>query len=323
MQNMENTLKEKFAEYRQEILSGDSQQRKFRRRKDFPSDDRLYYQTLNKMIDEGVPETDVIAGIKNKIFDAKDPHFGDDVSLVIRYARADKDFIVAKDILCDACVNLNKGNKDKTIAEINKAQNMLYDLSEIREHNPQLTKKTEEVYKAFGDLMQAYSVSPIFDASKHSVLTDEYFYGKDDYRQQIELEKFRNQVDSTWDFQDRLEKAKKRVYEKMTQKEVSEYEQYHAQQVKQEDLQDKINRNRVLEEHEDYVRSREHCSQINEDRLYRTEDRVVKAYEDFKDVARKTDDTSDQTKKKDDKLSAVPERATFIGRITPNGKIKE
>ena len=325
-------LKAKFDEKKQQIIEGTSpQQQKFRRKKKSVLEEEAYKDTLFSMFDGSIPTKDIIDGIQNKIFDSAEPHFGDDISVIARMARItapDKgllpqSFSAIKDILANAAKNLNGSNPDKTIREINNAQNMIYDLADIREQNPQLGKQTDEVYKSFVGLMQAYSVSPIYDDSKHSASTSDYFYKRDDYLQTIEAEQYFKQTDMAWDNNKRLEDARQRVYGKISQREIADYEQRHAEQVKKEDWQDKAERNKILAEHQDNTRSKEHRKQVNDDSLYRTQERVINAYENFRNVARKTEnEEQSDSLAKEVKMSPVPKRAVFIGRVSPKENVK-
>ena len=321
-------LKAKFDEKKQQIIEGTSpQQQKFRRKKKSVLEEEAYKDTLFSMFDGSIPTKDIIDGIQNKIFDTEEQHFGDDVSVIARMVRISPDknilpqsFSAIRNILSDAAKNLNKGEKDNTIREIDNTQFMLYDLSAIREQNPQLSKQTDEIYKSFTNLMQAYSVSPHYDDSKHSNITKDYFYKRDDYVQTIEAEDYFKQTDMAWDSEQRLEDAKKRIYGKISQKEIAAYEQQHAEQVIKEDQQDKADRDKVLAEHQDHILTQEHRKQVNEISLYRTEERVINAYDNFKNVARKVEENSGEPADNTDKgikTSPVPKRAVFIGRINP------
>lgn len=324
-------LKAKFDEKKQQIIEGTSpQQQKFRRKKKSVLEEEAYKDTLFSMFDGNVPEEDIIDGIQNKIFDTEEQHFGDDVSVIARMVRISPDknilpqsFSAIRNILSDAAKNLNKGEKDNTIREIDNTQFMLYDLSAIREQNPQLSKQTDEIYKSFTNLMQAYSVSPHYDDSKHSNITKDYFYKRDDYLQTIEAEQYFKQTDMAWDYNKRLEDARQRVYGKISQREIADYEQRHAEQVKKEDWQDKAERNKILAEHQDNTRSKEHRKQVNDDSLYRTQERVINAYENFRNVARKTEnEEQSDSLAKEVKMSPVPKRAVFIGRVSPKENVK-
>lgn len=58
----------------------------------------------------------------------------------------------------------------------------------------------------------------------------------------------------------------------------------------------------------------------NEISLYRTEERVINAYDNFKNVARKVEENSGEPTDNTDKgikTSPVPKRVVFIGRINP------
>ena len=163
-------------------------------------------------------------------------------------------------------------------------------------------------------MMLAYSVSPIYDASKHSPLTDDYFYGNDDYQLQIDADMFYEQTDVAWKNEEQMKEYVDKI---LTGKEISDYEQDHAKRLPEEERQYEEERAAFLAEHIDRIRSEVHRKQINDSTLYRTEDRVKAAYENFKNVARKPNDNSEE---QPEKFSPAPKQAVFIGRVTPGKK---
>lgn len=207
----------------------------------------MYKETLLEMLKEGFSENKLIDGIQNKIFDASGKHFGDDVAVIMSIAKNNesirpKAFSAIKDILYEATADLNKGDANVTRREIDNMQEMLYDLAEIRQHNPKLFKETRDVYKAFKNVMQEYAKSPIFEPSKHSPATEDYYYGDDIY-------KFTESVAREWDAVERSEEARKRIESKLLKQEIGDYAKTHAKAREKEERADRMARDKVLAEY--------------------------------------------------------------------------
>ncbi len=165
-------------------------------------------------------------------------------------------------------------------------------------------------------MMTEYSLSGLYNDGVHQNYQDveNYFYGKDVYKEVKEIKAMNEQENSAWETKEQIDAAKQRIYNKFTKKEIAEYEQSHAEQVKREDAKYVTELKEFVKEHENRERSKEHQKQIDEIKLKHNDKLLEAAYENFKDVARKPkeDDKSEKPASND-----VPKRAVYVGRGKP------
>ncbi|MBQ8481225.1 MAG: hypothetical protein IJ532_01665 [Alphaproteobacteria bacterium] len=304
--------------------------RKFRRsngNSGYP-EDKIHKYALEHLLDNADKETTlkIIQGIANgKFANTADERSVEGFVLkdIIRDNIHDKD-ITAKSLeAMEEMINstrksLKGTDKEKAVADVNSMQNMLYAIADLREDFPtSLGKQTDHIYDVYKLMMKEYSLSGLHNDGINHTLSEieDYFYGRDAYNDVKEADIIRKQENAAWETKEQIEASKQRIYNKFTKREVADYEQRHADEVKKEDLQDKIERDNVIANHENHIRSKEHRKQITEENLRRNEERLSKAYENFKDIARKPKEGDE---KKDNPISNdVPKRAVFIGRAEP------
>ena len=199
----------------------------------------------------------------------------------------EKSFTAMEKMLNSTREFLKGDDKERAVAGINSMQNMLYAIADLREDYPtSLGKQTDHIYNVYKQMMKEYSLSGLYHDGVHRNFeeVENYFQGQDAYKDAIEIETIRKQENSAWETKEQLDAAKQRIYNKFTKKEVAEYEQSHAEQVKREDAQYKQELKDFIENREF---SKEHQKQITEIRLKHSDKELAAAYENYKDMARK------------------------------------
>ena len=210
---------------------------------------------------------------------------------------------------------LKGDDKERAVAGINSMQNMLYAIADLREDYPtSLGKQTDHIYDVYKQMMKEYSLSGLYHDGVHRSFeeVENYFQGRDAYKDAVEIETIRKQENSAWETKEQLDAAKQRIYNKFTKKEIAEYEQSHAEQVKREDAKYVSELGEFLGEHENRNLSKEHQKQITEIRLKHSDKELAAAYENYKDVARKPK----EGEKAEERPAShkVPKRAVFLAR---------
>lgn len=212
---------------------------------------------------------------------------------------------------------VNHADKEKIISDVDSMQEMLYAISDLRENYPsKLGKQTDSIHETYKEMMNGFSMSGLYEVTLEDRYPEigDYYHRLDVYEQTRDIETERRQIDSAWETNEQIEAAKQRIYNKFTKKEIADYEQSHAEQVKKEDAQYQAELKEFAKEHINRERSKEHQKQINKIKLKKSDELFKAAYKNYKDVARKP--------KKDGKLekpasNEVPKRAVFIGRAEP------
>lgn len=243
---------------------------------------------------------------------------------IIRDNINDKEIVSASFKAMETMLNtatdyIKSDNKEKAVYEVNTIQDaMLSAIADLRDRYPnKLGEYTDGIYEMYKNMMKEYSIHGLQNDARNERDISDYYHGYDPYKDVKEFETERRQVDSAWETKERLEAAKQRIYNKFTKKEIAEYEQSHAEQVKKEDAQYKRELSDFAENHTNRKRSEEHQKQIDEIKLKHSDKALSAAYENYKDVARKPQEG--EKVKEDGSRREVPKRAVFLGRAEPKG----
>ncbi len=318
--SMYKEAKEKITEER---LSG-----KFRNPRDKNKLERMIHEgALDYLLRDADKKLtmEVINGITDGIFAEKSSHVPAEINVlkdIIRDNIHDEAVVSASFEAMETMLNITKsdiviGDRHETISKVNSMQEMLHAISDLRENYPnKLGKQTDFIYETYKEMMKQCSLNGVYNenlAKNYSEISD-YYHGYNVYEETLQLEKERQQTDEAWETKEQIDAAKQRIYNKFTKKEIAEYEQSHAEQVKREDAQYTAELKEFVKGHENRERSKEHQKQIDEIKLKHNDKLLEAAYENFKDVARKPeeDDKSEKPASND-----VPKRAVYVGRGKP------
>lgn len=318
--SMYKEAKEKITEER---LSG-----KFRNPRSKDRLERMIHEgALDYLLRDADKKTtmEVIHGIADGVFAEKGILISTEINVlkdIIRdnihdEAVVSASFEAMETMLKNTTNDITNGNKNGTISKVDSMQEMLYAIADLRENYPnKLGKQTDSIHKEYKEMMKQCSLKGIYNenlAKNYPEISD-YYHGRDVYELEVQLEKERQQTDEAWETKEQIDAAKQRIYNKFTKKEVAEYEQSHAEQVKREDAKYTKELKEFVKGHENRERSKEHQKQIDEIKLKHNDKLLEAAYENFKDVARKPgeNDKSEKTASNE-----VPKRAVYVGRGKP------
>lgn len=228
-----------------------------------------------------------------------------------------KSFDAMKAMLNSARKSIKQADTEKAVSAVNSMQSIPDAIADLYDSYPKLLgKQTDTVYDTYKKMMNEYSLSGLYNDGVHQNYQDveNYFCGKDAYKEVKEIKAINEQENAAWETKEQIDAAKQRIYNKFTKKEIAEYEQSHAEQIKSEDAKYTAELKEFVKEHENRERSKEHQKQIDEIKLKHNDKLLEAAYENFKDVARKPkeDDKSEKPASND-----VPKRAVYVGRGKP------